>query len=59
MRLDAARFEEGFRDRVQAAFELTVGQSVRRFHDRGLGLGPLYLVSAWAHADPGGMHYDP
>ena len=57
-RLDAARFEEGFRDWVQAAFALTVGQgvpidgkSVRGSHDRGRGLGPLHLVSAWAQAN--------
>ncbi len=44
-RLDAARFEEGFRDWVQAAFALTEGQvvpvdgkSVRGSHDRGRGL---------------------
>ncbi len=42
-RLDAARFEEGFRGWVQAAFALTDGQvvpidgqSVRGSHDRGL-----------------------
>ncbi len=58
-RLDAARFEEGFRDWVQDAFALTVGrvvpvdgQSVRGSHDRGRGLGPLHLVSAWAQANP-------
>ena len=57
-RLDAARFEEGFRDWVQGAFELTEGQvvpidgkSVRGSHDRGRGLGPLHLVSAWAQAN--------
>ena len=57
-RLDAARFEEGFRDWVQAAFALTEGQvvpvdgkSVRGSHDRGRGLGPLHLVSAWAQAN--------
>ena len=44
-RLHAARFEEGFRDWVQAAFVLTDGQvvpidgqSVRGSHDRGRGL---------------------
>ena len=44
-RLDAARFEEGFRDWVQEAFVLTNGQvvpidgkSVRGSHDWGLGL---------------------
>ena len=54
-RLDAARFEEGFRDGMQDAFALTEGQvapvdsqSVRGSHDRGLG--PLHLVSAWAQA---------
>ena len=53
-RLDAARFEECFRDWVQAAFKLTGGlvvpvggKSVRGFHDRG----PLHLVSAWAEAN--------
>ena len=57
-RLDAGRFEEGFRDWVQAAFALTDGQvvpidgkSVRGSHDRGRGLGPLHLVSAWAQAN--------
>ena len=57
-RLDAAHFEEGFRDWVQAAFALTEGQvvpvdgkSVRGSHDRGRGLGPLHLVSAWAQAN--------
>ena len=56
-RLDATGFEEGFRDWVQAAFALTDGQvvpidgkSVRGSHDRGRGLGPLHLVSAWAQA---------
>ena len=55
-RLDAARFEEGFRDRVQAAFQLTAGPVVpvdgkclRGAHDRGLE--PLHLVSAWAEAN--------
>ncbi len=55
-RLDAARFEEGFQDWVQAAFALTDGQvvpidgkSVRGSHDRGLE--PLHLVSAWAQAN--------
>ncbi len=57
-RLDAARFEEGFRDWVQAALALTDGQvvpidgqRVRGSHDRGRGLGPLHLVSAWAQAN--------
>ncbi len=57
-RLDARGFEEGFRDGVQEAFELTAGQvvpvdgqSVRGSHDRGRGLGPLHLVSAWARAN--------
>ena len=57
-RLDAARFEEGFRDWVQAAFELTGGQvvpvdgkCVRGSHDRGRGLEPLHLVNAWAEAN--------
>ena len=57
-RLDASGFEEGFRDWVQEAFELTAGQvvpvdgkSVRGSHDRGRGLGPLHLVSAWAQAN--------
>ena len=57
-RLDATGFEEGFRDWVQGAFELTDGQvvpidgkSVRGSHDRGRGLGPLHLVSAWAQAN--------
>lgn len=57
-RLDASGFEEGFRDWVQEAFELTAGQvvpvdgkSVRGSHDRGQGLGPLHLVSAWAQAN--------
>ena len=57
-RLDASGFEEVFRDWVQAAFELTEGQvvpidgkSVRGSHDRGQGLGPLHLVSAWAQAN--------
>ena len=57
-RLDAARFEECFRDWVQAAFELTGGQVVpvdgkclRGSHDRGRGLAPLHLVSAWAEAN--------
>ena len=56
-RLDAARFEEGFRDWVQGTFALTHGQvvpmggqSVRGSHDRGRGLEPLHLVSAWAQA---------
>jgi len=56
-RLDASGFEEGFRDWVQEAFELTEGQvvpvdgkRVRGSHDRGRGLGPLHLVSAWAQA---------
>ena len=46
-RLDEARFEEGFRDRVQAAFKPTggrvvpvAGKSVRGSHDRGRGLSP-------------------
>lgn len=34
-RRDARGFEEGFRDRVQEAFELTDGKSVRGSHDRG------------------------
>ena len=45
-RLDASGFEEGFRDWVQEAFELTAGQvvpvdgqSVRGSHDRGQRLG--------------------
>ncbi len=57
-RLDAARFEECFRDWVQAAFALTGGQVVpvdgkclRGSHDRGRGLEPLHLVSAWAEAN--------
>ena len=57
-RLDASGFEEGFRDWVQEAFALTAGQgvpvdgkSVRGSHDRGHGLGPLHLVSAWAQAN--------
>ena len=57
-RLDASRFEAGFRDWVQAAFALTEGQvvpidgqRVRGSHDRGQGLGPLHLVSAWAQAN--------
>ena len=47
-RLDAARFEEGFRDWGQGVFALTDGQvvpldgqSVRGSHDRGRGLAPL------------------
>lgn len=51
-RLDAAGFEEGFRDWVQAAFALIDGQvvpidgqSVRGSHDPGRGLEPLPLVS--------------
>ena len=43
---------------MQAAFERTDGQvvavdgkSVRGSHDRGRGLGPLHLVSAWAQAN--------
>ena len=46
-RLDASGFQEGFRDWVQEAFELTEvqvvpveGQGVRGSHDRGRGLGP-------------------
>ena len=46
-RLDAARFEEGFRDWVQDAFALTEGQvlpidgkRVRGSHDWGRGLAP-------------------
>lgn len=46
-RLDAARFEEGFRDWVQNTFALTNdqvvlidGQSVCGSHDRGRGLAP-------------------
>ena len=57
-RLDAARFEACFRDWVQAAFQLTGGQVVpidgkclRGSHDRGRGLEPLHLVSAWAEAN--------
>ena len=57
-RLDASGFEEGFRDWVQAAFARTDGQVVavdgkclRGSHDRGRGLGPLHLVSAWAQAN--------
>ena len=57
-RLDAARFEECFRDWVQAAFKRTGGQVVpvdgkclRGSHDRGRGLEPLHLVSAWAEAN--------
>ena len=57
-RLDAARFEEGFRDWVQDTFALTNGpvvpidgKSVRGSHDRGRGLGPLHLVSAWAQTN--------
>lgn len=53
--LDVSRFEEGFWDWAQAAFALTDGQvvpidgkSVRGSHDRGRGLRPLHLVSAWA-----------
>ena len=56
--LDTARFEEGFRDWVQDTFALTAGQvvpidgkSVRGSHDRGRGLEPLHLVSAWAQAN--------
>ena len=54
-RLDAAGFEEGFRDWVQGAYELIDGQvvpidskSVRGSHDRGRGLGFLHVVSVWA-----------
>ena len=54
-RLDATRFEEGFRDWVRNAFVLADsqvmsinGQHVRGSHDRGLK--PLHLVSAWAQA---------
>ena len=49
--------EEGFRDWVQDTFALTGqvvprdGKSVRGSHDRGRGLGPLHLVSAWAQAN--------
>ena len=57
-RLDASGFEEGFRDWVQEAFARTDGQVVavdgkclRGSHDRGRGLGPLHLVSAWAQAN--------
>ena len=57
-RPNASGFEEGFRDRVQEAFERTDGQVVaidgkgpRGSHDRGRGLGPLHLVSAWAQAN--------
>ena len=57
-RLDAARFEECFRDWVQAAFALTGGQVVpgdgkclRGSHDRGRGLEPLHLAGAWAEAN--------
>ena len=57
-RLDAVRFEENFRDWVQATFALTDGQvvpingkSVRGSHDRCRGLEPLHLVSAWAQAN--------
>ncbi len=53
-RLDVSGFEEGFRDCVQEAFALTDGRvvpvdghSVRGSHERGRGLGPLHLVSAW------------
>ncbi|MCY3658740.1 MAG: ISAs1 family transposase [Caldilineaceae bacterium] len=56
-RPDAAPFEEGFREWVQAAFALTDGQvipvdgqSVGGSHDRGHGLGPWYRVGAWAQA---------
>ena len=56
-RPDAAPFAGDFRDWVQAAFALTIGQvipvdgqSVGSSHDRGRGLGPLHLVSAWAQA---------
>ena len=57
-RREAARFEEGFRDWVQAACALTGGQVVpvdgqclRGSHDRGRGLEPLHLASAWAEAN--------
>ena len=54
-RLDATRFEEGFRDWVQDALTLTDGQGVfidgkriRGSHDQALE--PLHLVCAWAQA---------
>ena len=57
-RLDAARFEECFRDWVQAAFKPTGGQVVpvdgkclRGSHDRGRGLEPLHPAGAWAEAN--------
>ncbi len=57
-RLDAARFGEGFRDWVQDTFALTDGQvvpidgqRVRGSHDRGRGLEPLHLVSAWTQTN--------
>ena len=68
-RLDAARFEECFRDWVQAAFKLTGGRvvpvdgkCVRGSHDRGRGLEPLHPdrhlgrgQSAGAGPDRGGQ----
>ena len=58
-RLDVFRFEEGFRDRVQAVFEPTDDRSVRVSHVRGRDLGLLHPVSPRAHVAPGGMHCDP
>ena len=62
-RLDAARFEEGFRDRVQAAFERTGGlvvpvdgQCVRGSHDRGLE--PLHPDRRLGRGQPAGAGPD-
>ncbi len=54
-RIDAEAFQAAFLQWVQSAFEVSAGQVVaidgkqlRRSHDKGLGKGAIYRVSAWA-----------
>src|SRR6516165_9127827 len=50
--LDAEQFAAGFRAWVQRVSGTEViaidGKTLRRSHQRGAGLGPLHMVSAWA-----------
>lgn len=53
--LDPEQFQNGFISWIQAVYEVTQGQVVamdgknlRRSHDRALGKGAIYMVSAWA-----------
>jgi predicted transposase YbfD/YdcC len=53
--LDPEQFAAGFRSWVQGVHQATGtevigidGKTLRRSHQRGAGLGPLHMVSAWA-----------